>query len=62
MSILSMRVSDANYMLRTGRASAADAREYAKVWNETKVSTQATVISYSLNGIKTPMIVVVDLP
>lgn len=43
MDMKEMTVDMVNYMLRTGRLTKDDAQEYARVWNETKLSTVARV-------------------
>lgn len=60
MDLSHLRYDDANYMLRTGRASDDDARRYVETWNATKVSTLATLIEVRDRGLRHVEIIVVD--
>lgn len=62
MQLHDMTYDMANHMLRTGRASDDDARDYVATWNRVKVSTIATLIEIRNNGLRHVEIIVVDAP
>lgn len=63
--LLEMKYDDANYKLRTGISSLADAYEYAAKWNSVKFATRASVVvkSERVNGVllSVPRIVIIDI-
>ena len=56
-------VDDANYLLKTGRATRDDALLYVVTWNAAKHSTRATLASVRDDaGFNYPVILIVDRP
>lgn len=65
MDLSNLTFDNANYMLRQGRATLADAQAYCEVWNRVKVSTHARAFEKveMIHGapIRVPRIVITDL-
>lgn len=65
MDLSNLTADQANYMLRQGRATLADAQAFCVVWNRVKVSTEAYALEKveRIHGcdVRVPRIVITDL-
>ena len=65
MILDNLTYEQANYMLRSGRATIEDAQRFCEVWNKTKCSTEAHCLEKieRLHGfaMRVPRIIIVDL-
>lgn len=60
--LLTLNVDQANYYLRSGRATREQAQQFCQCWNETKVSTGCHLSGATIDGISYPIIVCLPLP
>lgn len=65
MDLSNLTADQANYMLRQGRATLADAEAFCAVWNRVKVSTEAHALEKieRVHGcnLRVPRIVITDV-
>ena len=67
MDLSNLTADQANYMLRQGRATLADAQAFCAVWNRVKVSTEACAIEKleyvkeARTILRVPRIVITDI-